>query len=103
MDSQASVKRRIEQLEASLRRMRRVIAALVLVLAVGAATAFVAAEDEVKTPKLTLMNGSVAGVSLVAGSESSLVIQDPTGAEIMRIGGHPLRLIGEDEGGGVAP
>ena len=103
MDSQASFERRIEQLEASLRQMRRVVATLFLVLAVGAAMAFVAAEDEVRTPKLTLMNGLTAGVSMVAGPESSLIIQNAIGTEIMRICGHPARLIGEDEVEGGTP
>jgi len=83
--------------------MHRVVALLVVMLAAVVVTGFVRAEDEVRTPKLTLLNGALDGVSLVAGPESSLIIQNSTGGEVMRLGGHPGRRVGEEGSGAGRP
>lgn len=88
---------RVARLETSLRHTRRLAAGLVVLLLGLVTAAFVQDDDHIETRKLTLMDGEVPGVSLVAGPESSLLVRDRGGRVIARIGGHPGQFIGEDD------
>ena len=97
MNTPLSIEQRVEILEASLSRTRRLAISLAILLLMFASAAFVRQEDEIRTSKLVLMESEqVEGIALVAGPESSLILQTPAGGEIMRLGGDPLRIIGED-------
>lgn len=95
MNTQLSIEQRFEILDASLSRTRRLALSLVILLMMFASAAFIRQEDEIRTSKLVLMESEqVEGITLVAGPESSLILQTPAGEEIMRLGGDPLRIIG---------
>ena len=97
MTTQHSLETRVEALEAALLRTRRFALFLAAVLVFLVSAAFGGQEDEIRTSKLILMEGGVVpGISLVSGPGSSLVLQKPDGTEILRLGGSPLRRIGED-------
>ena len=97
MDTQPSLEMRVESLEASLNRTRRFALFLALCLVIFVSAAFGGEKDELRTSKLILMETEFSpGVSLVAGPGQSLVIQTPDGSEILRLGGNPMRLVGED-------
>ena len=97
MDTQPSIEMRIESLETSLNRTRRFSLFLALLLVLFVTSAFGGRKDELRTSKLILMETEFSpGVILVAGPHSSLVIQTPGGSEILRLGGDPVRLVGEE-------
>jgi hypothetical protein len=91
-----SLDQRVASLEGSLRRTR------VLALALGAAWLWLAlagfarqTQEEVVTQRLVLTDAAdSAVVVLVAGPESSLVVQTPAGTEVVRLGGPAARRIG---------
>jgi len=94
VNTQLSIEQRVEILEASLSRTRRLALSLAILLILFASAAFIKQEDEIRTSKLVLMETEqVEGIALVAGPESSLILQTPAGGEIMRLGGDPLRII----------
>jgi hypothetical protein len=96
VDHHPSLEKRVELLESSLRRTRRLALGLTVLLTVFISAAFVMDDDEVRTRKLVLMESEyLQGVTLVAGPHSSLVIQAPTGTEIMRLGGDAARPVGD--------
>ena len=93
MDSTTQLEARVRILETSLRRSRllALMLGLTVMLITGAAMV-PQAQDEVTTERLVLTNGpDSSSVVLVAGTESSLVIETPTGEELLRLGGSPLR------------
>ena len=106
MDSMTQFEARVRRLERSLRRSRvlTLVLGLAVVLIAGAAIAqgavttdrlpAVIAQGAVTTDRLVLTNGS-GGVVLSAGPESSLVIENLAGEEVMRIGGRSIRRISE--------
>ena len=97
MDTQPSLEVRVESLEASLNRTRRFALFLAVLLVLFVSAAFGGEKDEIRTSKLILMKAeSSGGVSLVAGEDSSLIIQAPDGSEVLRLGGSPLRRVGEE-------
>jgi hypothetical protein len=97
MDASSSLEERVETLEAAVLRARRVALSLGALVVVLLAAAFVRQDEEVRTSKLVLLGEeSAPGVSLIAGPQASLVILGPEGREIMRLGGDPVRLIGEE-------
>ena len=106
MDSMTQLEARVRRLETSLRRSRvlTLVLGLAVVLIAGAAIAQRAVTTDglpaavtqgaVTTNRLVLRNGS-GGVVLSAGPESSLVIENRAGDEVMRIGGRSIRPISE--------
>ena len=95
MDSMTQLEARVRTLETSLRRSRLLafVLGLAVVLFTGAAQV-PEAQEVVTTERLVLTNGSDASsVVLVAGPESSLVIETPAGEEVLRLGGRSLRHI----------
>ncbi len=100
MDPTTQLEARVRLLETSLSRSRLLafVLGLVVVLIAGAAQVPDAqeAQEVVTTERLVLTNGpdSAAAVVLVAGPESSLVIQTPAGEEVLRLGGPAGRRIG---------
>ena len=96
MSSIPSLDARVASLETALRRTRLLAfflaSAWLWLAAVGFARQ---AQEEVVTQRLVLTDAAdSAVVVLVAGPESSLVVQTPEGAEVIRIGGPALRRIG---------
>ena len=102
MDSMATLEARVHRLESSLRRSHRVALLLGLALTLITAAAMVPqatdrvtgqllsqAQEQVTTRRIVLTNGAAdpSGVVLVAGPQSSLVIQKPDGEEVLRLGG----------------
>jgi hypothetical protein len=87
---------RIGSLETSLRRTRILAVALALSFVFAGLTAFAPqSQEEVSTQRLVLTDSAgLAAIALVAGPQSSLIIQSPVGDEVMRIGGSPARRIG---------
>ena len=84
-------------LERSLRRSRQLALTFVLGIALIVAAAMVpqAQEYAVTTERLILNNApDSSAIVLLAGPESSLVIQTLTGEEVLRIGGPAVRRIG---------
>ena len=93
MDPMTQLEARVCTLETSLRRSRLLafVLGLAVVLITGAAQVR-EAQDVVTTERLVLTNGpDSSAVVLVAGLESSLVIQTPAGEEVMRLGGPSAR------------
>ncbi len=93
MNPMTRLEGRVHRLETSLRRSRLLafILGLAVVLITGAAQV-PDAQEEVTTERLVLTNGpDSSAVVLVAGLESSLVIQTLDGEEVMRLGGPALR------------
>ncbi len=98
MDSMTQLEARVSTLETSLSRSRRLafMLGLAVVLIVSAAQVPEAqeAQEVVTTERLVLTNEpDSTAVVLLAGPESSLVIETPAGEEVMRIGGSDLRRI----------
>jgi hypothetical protein len=98
MDPMTQLEARVRTLETSLSRSRLLafMLGLLVVLIVGAAQVPEAqeAQEVVTTERLVLTNGpDSTSVVLVAGQESSLVIETPAGVEVMRIGGSAVREI----------
>mgnify|MGYP006342504249 CR=1 FL=1 len=88
MDPTHTLESRVEALESSLRRSRRLALLLGVALVGITATAMVPqAPDQVTTQRLVLTGPGSPGVVLLAGPGSSLVIQTPTGEEVLRLGG----------------
>ena len=88
MEPMSTLEVRVEALESSLRRARRLALVLGAALAGITATAMVPqAPDQVTTRRLILTDPSSPGVVLLAGPESSLLIQTPSGQEVLRLGG----------------
>ncbi len=88
MDPTCTLESRVGALESSLRRTRRL--ALLLGVALGGITAAAMvpqASDQVTTQRLLLTGPASPGVVLIAGPESSLIIQTPSGEEVLRLGG----------------
>ena len=96
MDSITPLEARVRTLETSLRHARLLTLMLGLGIALIAGAAVVPQEqDELTTGRLVLTNApDSSAVVLLAGPESSLVIQTPTGEEVLRIGGPAARRIG---------
>ncbi len=95
MDSMTQLEARVRTLETSLRRSRLLafMLGLIVVLITGAAQV-PEAQEVVTTERLVLTNGSdSSSVVLVAGPESSLVIQTPAGEEVLRLGGPAVRPV----------
>ncbi len=95
MDSMTQLEARVRTLETSVRRSRLLafLLGLAVVLITGAAQV-PEAQDVVTTERLVLTNGpGSSSVVLVAGPESSLVIETPAGEEVLRLGGAVLRPI----------
>lgn len=90
------LERRMARVERSLRRSRVAGATLAIALVL---TSIVAMAPQQEPQELTLARLLLANVEdtsmvmLVAGPESSLVIQKPNGEEIARIGGPAARLV----------
>ena len=98
MDSMTQLETRVRRLETSLHRSRLLafMLGLVVVLIAGAAQVPDAqeAQEVVTTERLVLTNEpDSAAVVLVAGPQSSLVIQTPAGEEVLRLGGPAARRI----------
>ena len=95
MDSMTQLEARVRTLETSLHRRR------LLAFMLGLAVAFIAGatqvpdvQDVVTTERLVLTNGpDNSSVVLVAGPESSLVIETLAGEEVLRLGGPAARQI----------
>jgi hypothetical protein len=64
---------------------------LTVVLIAGAAQV-PGARDEMTTNRLLLFDGSDS-IALIAGPESSLILETPSGVEVLQLGGPPLRRI----------
>ncbi len=86
MDSMTQLEARVRTLETSLLRSRLLafMLGLAVVLMTGAAQV-PEAQEAVTTERLVLTNGPDT-VVLVAGPESSLVVQTPAGEEVLRLG-----------------
>jgi hypothetical protein len=98
MDALSRLESRIHSLEQSRDRNRRAAWALALLLAVLSAAALVPqTQEELRTQRLVLMRPGTSTADsstvLVAGPESSLVIQRTDGTEIARIGGPAVRPV----------
>ena len=98
MDSMTQLEARVRTLETSLHRSRLLAftLGLAVVFIVGAVQVPEAQEVQavVTTERLVLTNGpDSAPVVLVAGPESSLVIETPDGEEVLRLGGPAARRI----------
>jgi len=112
METLAALEGRVASLERSLRRSRLTTLALALGAVVVAAAAFaprsitpeqaraLLAAQEAQTPavvstqRLVLTNElGVEQIALVAGMDGSLVVLDPTGGVVIRLGGNPARPI----------
>ncbi len=95
MDSMTQLEARVCTLETSLRRSRLLafLLGLAVVLVTGAAQV-PEAQEVVTTERLVLTNGpDSSAVALVAGPESSLVIETLAGVEVLRLGGPAGRRI----------
>jgi len=95
MDSITQLDARVRTLETSLHRSRLLafMLGLAVVFVVGAAQV-PEAQEVVTTERLVLTNGpDASSVVLVAGPESSLVIETPDGEEVLRLGGPAARGI----------
>lgn len=96
MESIAALENRVRALETSLRRSRLLALMLGLTMFGVAGAALVPqAQEQVMTRRLVLTSGLTdsSAVVLIAGPQSSLVIQTPAGAEILRLGGPAARRI----------
>lgn len=112
MDTTPTLEARIRALESSLRRTRMGALGLGLLLTILAGTALVPQStdattrmllepaaapqvaNQVNAGRLVLTDAAGApAVVIVAGPESSVVIQTPTGEEVLRLGGPPGRHI----------
>jgi hypothetical protein len=95
MDPAPDPETRIQTLETSLRRTRRAAILLGLGVTVLAGAALVPqAADEVRTGRLVLTSDlGTPAVVIVAGPPGSLIIQTPSGEEVLRLGGPPGRRI----------
>ena len=87
---------RIDQLERTVRRSRTLSALLGSVIAILVLSAMLPQErDELKGNRLVLTDSEgEPSVVLVAGPESSLLIETPGGQEVLRLGGPAIRRIG---------
>lgn len=106
MAANRTLEARVSALESSLRRSRRVALLLGAALALVTAAAMVPQAtdqvtrqlisqptDEVTTRRLILTDPSSPGVVLVPGPASSLIIQTPSGEEVLRLGGPAARRV----------
>jgi len=95
MDPVVVLEARIATLERSLRGNRMILASCAMaVLLVVAVAATRQAQEELRTSRLVLTTvGEIEGVALEAGFDGSLLILDPDGEEIARLGGSPVRRV----------
>jgi hypothetical protein len=85
---------RVHALEKSGNRSRRIAWALGLLLAFFSMAALLPqATPEVRTNRLVLTRPDLGHIVLLAGPESSLVIESSNGSEIARLGGRPIRPV----------
>jgi len=96
MDSTSSLESRVVALETSLRRARLLALVLGLSALMILVPAFVPqAQDVVTTRRLVLTDATdSAAVVLLAGPEASVIIQTPSGEEVLRLGGAAARRVG---------
>jgi hypothetical protein len=96
MDSTSSLEGRVVALETSLRRTRLLAVVLGLSVLMILVPAFVPqAQDVVTTRRLVLTDATdSAAVVLLAGPEASVIIQTPSGDEVLRLGGAAARRVG---------
>jgi hypothetical protein len=96
MSSTRSLDARVASLESALRRTRLLAFCLASAWLWLAVAGFARqAQEQVVTQRLVLTDSAdSAVVVLVAGPESSLVVQTPAGAEVIRLGGPAMRRIG---------
>ena len=96
MDPLVSVEARVGALEDALRRTRRTAVVLASAVAILVLSAMMPRErSSVEVEKLVLTDSvGEPSVVLTAGPESSLVIETPSGEEVLRIGGPSMRWIG---------
>ena len=87
---------RIDRLEQTVRRSRTLSAVLGSIVAILVLSAMLPQErDELKGNRLVLTDGEgEPSVVLVAGPQSSLLIETPEGREVLRLGGPAVRRIG---------
>ena len=95
-DTPSELELRVHDLERSLRGSRRFVALLGSVVTILVLSAMLPQErDELQGPRLVLTDAAGApAVVLLAGPESSLLIETPAGQEVLRLGGPPMRRIG---------
>ena len=88
---------RVRHLEGSLRGSRRLVALLGSVLTILAVSAMLPQErKELEAARLVLTDADGApAVVLLAGPGSSLLIETPSGQEVLRLGGPLMRRIGK--------
>jgi hypothetical protein len=96
MDSTSSLEGRVVALETALRRTRLLAVVLGLSALMIVVPAFVPqAQDVVTTRRLVLTNATdSAAVVLLAGPGASVIIQTPSGEEVLRLGGPAARRVG---------
>jgi hypothetical protein len=87
---------RIDRLEHTVRRSRTLSAILGSVVAILVLGAMLPQEtDELKGTRLVLTDADgEPSVVLLAGPESSLLVETPEGREVLRLGGPAVRRIG---------
>ncbi len=95
-DTPSELQLRVHDLERSLRGSRRFVALLGSVVTILVLSAMLPQErDELRGPRLVLTDTAGApAVVLLAGPGSSLLIETPAGQEVLRLGGPPMRRIG---------
>lgn len=86
---------RVERLEGTLRRSRRGVVALAAALALVVLGAW-RAEDKVETRTLVLTGASGFPAAVLRagppGDGASLILETPTGRQVMRLGGPSVRF-----------
>jgi hypothetical protein len=92
VDATSRLEARVHLLEKSRDRSRRIAWAASLLLAVLTLAALVPqAVPEIRTGRVILTRPDSGHVVLVAGPESSLILEKPDGSEIARFGGRVIR------------
>jgi hypothetical protein len=94
-DVLAPLEARVTSLETALRRSRVLAAGLATILTLVVLAAFAPQSQENVTTRRLVLTDAMDSVALVlvAGPETSLVLQSPAGEDVFRIGGNPARRI----------